>query len=257
MNILEVKSMSIALPHKTLTEDVSFYVKKGEILSLVGESGSGKSITALACCGLLPEPHGFLKSGEVFFGGREISKLSEQEFGKIRGNDIAMIFQEPAAALNPLMKVKHQMLEYFNIHKPNIEKSEVDNTCLRMLDRVGLDSARVFNSYPHELSGGMQQRVMIAMALLLDPKLLIADEPTTALDVTVQAQIMDLLLDLQEEIGMSILFITHNLALVAQYCDRLVVMQDGRLLEENTVPNFLEKPQTEYGQHLLNSVPRL
>lgn len=253
--ILQVRNMSISLPEKKLTEGISFDIEKGEILSLVGESGSGKSITALACCGLQPEPHGFLHEGSIKFEGRDVTKLSESEWCEIRGNDISMIFQEPGSSLNPLMTIQAQMVEYFEIHDQSDKNASLK--CREMLQRVELEPDRIMKSYPHELSGGMQQRVMIAMALLMKPKLLIADEPTTALDVTVQAQIMDLLLELQEENGMSILFITHNLALVAQYCDRLILMQHGLIVEQSDVLKFLQSPQTEYGKLLLEAVPRL
>lgn len=259
-SLFEVDSLTIGLhgSDQAIVDNITFKIAPGEILALVGESGSGKSVSAAACCGLYPEPHGYKVSGRCFFQGIDISDYSEKQWMKFRGKEVAMIFQEPGAALNPLMTIKTQMLECFNAHREyGTSTDSLISKCHKMLERVGLASERVLKSYPHELSGGMQQRVMIAMALLLSPKLLIADEPTTALDVTVQAQIMNLLLELQAEFNLSILFITHNLALVAQYCDRLVVMQNGLIVEENDVVSFIQQPESIYGQKLLNAVPRL
>lgn len=255
--ILDVKDLSIGIskPKLTLTEGVSFQIAEGEILALVGESGSGKSISALACCGLYPEPNGYHLSGQIEFNGIDCTHYNDSDWNQLRGNEISMIFQEPGSALNPLMNIQAQMMEYFSIHQP--DNKEAFQECKSLLEQVGLEPHRVLKSFPHQLSGGMQQRVMIAMALLLKPKLLIADEPTTALDVTVQAQIMDLLLSIQEERNFSILFITHNLALVAQYCDRLVVMQDGQVVESDEVVQFIQAPKTQYGRKLLDAVPRL
>lgn len=258
--LFEVDSLTIGIngSDQIIVDDINFKISSGEILALVGESGSGKSVTAAACCGLYPEPRGYKVSGRCFFQGLEISEYSEKDWMKFRGKEVAMIFQEPGAALNPLMTIKTQMLECFKAHRDlGTSTNSLLSKCHKMLERVGLESERVLKSYPHELSGGMQQRVMIAMGLLLSPKLLIADEPTTALDVTVQAQIMNLLLELQAEFNLSILFITHNLALVAQYCDRLVVMQNGLIVEESDVVSFIKQPKSIYGQKLLNAVPRL
>tara|TARA_B110000483_G_scaffold242126_1_gene326958 strand:+ start:2973 stop:3746 length:774 start_codon:yes stop_codon:yes gene_type:complete len=256
MSLLKVKSLSIGLTNQseTLTNNVNFEIELGEIFALVGESGSGKSISALACCGLYPEPNGFLKSGEIIFEEKDLSKNSEKDWQHIRGNEISMISQEPGSALNPLMTIKKQMLEYFDLHE-SLHKEPLQRISW-CLTRVGLESDVILNNFPHELSGGMQQRVMIAMSLLLEPKLLIADEPTTALDVTIQAQIMDLLLELQKEFNMSILFITHNLALVAQYCDRLAIMQNGEIVETGDVELVIQKPQSDYGKKLLSAIPR-
>ena len=240
---------------KKLTHDVSFSISSGEIFSLVGESGSGKSITALACLGLLPMPGGVVEKGSICFDGIDVLKESPQKLMTIRGKDIAVIFQEPGAALNPTFSIGFQLREVFHYHDSNFIVGERIEYLLR---RVGFeDPVRILKSYPHELSGGMQQRVMIAMALMLGPKILIADEPTTALDVTIQKQIMDLLLDIQEEWGMAILLITHNLALVSQYADRVAVMQSGRIVEENALCHGIEVLQHSYSRSLLESLPKL
>ncbi len=253
--ILSVKDLSISLsqPQKDLTTNVSFEIRSGEIFALVGESGSGKTISAMAIAGMYPQPNGYKSKGEISFYGNRVDGISDKEWCEIRGKDLTMIFQEPSAALNPLMKIGKQISEYKAYHEDFSESRVVE-----LLKRVGFDKPdRILNSWPHELSGGMQQRIMIAMALLMKPKLLIADEPTTALDVTIQSQIMDLLIELQEEVGTSILFITHNLALVAQYADRLAVMKDGVIVEEKNVFEFFENPEHEYSKDLLASVPVL
>ncbi len=257
--VLDVEGLSIAFGSQNnpvqITDEVSFHIRAGEVYGLVGESGCGKTVTALALLRLLPEPGGRVMGGSVRFRGRDILSLPDEELRRLRGQELAMIFQEPSAALNPLVTVEKQLLEVFDYH----EFSGSGSARVReLLSRVGIaDPERILGAYPHELSGGMLQRVMIAMALLLDPALIIADEPTTALDVTVQAQIMDLLLELQRREGTSILLITHNMGLIAQYADRVGVMYAGRLVEEAPVPSFLERPLHPYSQGLLAAIPDL
>ncbi len=264
MPLLKVENLSIGFvdeskssPNATtaITEGISLCVLPGEMVGLVGESGCGKSVTCLALMRLLPQPGGQVLSGSILFEGRDLLKISHQELRHMRGKDMAMIFQEPGAAMNPLLTIEKQLLEPFKVHRV---QDDGPKRIFEWLERVGIpDPARILKSYPHELSGGMLQRVMIAMALSLKPKLLLADEPTTALDVTVQAQIMDLLDDLRREMGMSVILVTHNLNLIAQYADRLGVMYAGRLVEEAPVVDFLKGPQHPYSMGLLNALPRL
>lgn len=238
-----------------ISEDVGFQIKRGEIYGLIGESGCGKTVTALAIMGLLPQPGGRILSGKVEFRGEDLLRADEQRLRQLRGRDLAMIFQEPAAALNPLLSIDKQLLEVFDYHD---FEGDPRQRVRDMLGRVGIaDPERILKAYPHELSGGMLQRVMISMALLLDPDLIVADEPTTALDVTVQAQIMELLLDLQRREGTAILMITHNMGLVAQYAQRVGVMYAGRLIEESPVAEFLERPLHPYSRGLMRAIPDL
>jgi len=238
-----------------ITDKVSFEILPGEIFGLVGESGCGKTVTALALLKLLPIPGGKILSGQALLDGKDILSLSPTEIQHIRGKDINMIFQEPAAALNPLLTIRKQLMECFDYHEFEGDREE---RVLGILDRVGFpDPYRILSAFPHELSGGMLQRVMIAMALLLKPGLIIADEPTTALDVTVQAQIMDLLMEMERELGTSILLITHNLNLIAQYANRLAVMYAGRIVEESDVETFVKGPLHPYTQGLLEALPDL
>ncbi len=262
--LLEFKNVTIDVPptdedhHRgrvTLVDDVSFSVNAGEMYALVGESGSGKTVSSLAALGFLPQPGGRITQGSILFNGHDIHKASPKELMNIRGKEISMIFQEPGASLNPIMRVKKQLLEVFSYHA---YEGDPEKRILDLMKRVGFnDPERVLNSFPHELSGGMQQRIMIAMALLLKPALIIADEPTTALDVTVQKQIMELIIELQAEEKSAILFITHNLALVSQYADRLSVMQKGRIVESGTIDQFFAQPKEEYSRELLAAIPRL
>ncbi len=257
--ILKVEDLSIGFEGPDglipITEGVSFEIYPGEMFGLVGESGCGKSVTCLSLLKLLPSPGGRVISGRICYKGREILSLSPQELRTLRGCEMSMIFQEPGAALNPLMTVERQMFECFQFHRypGNPQQRSRD-----LLARTGIaDPDRVLKAYPHQLSGGMLQRVMIGMALLLNPGFLIADEPTTALDVTVQAQIMELIRELQDEFQTAILLITHNLNLIAQYADRLAVMYAGRIVEQAPVPSFLENPRHPYSQGLLGALPRL
>jgi oligopeptide/dipeptide ABC transporter ATP-binding protein len=237
-------------------DGVSFHIGRGETLAVVGESGSGKSVTSLSIMRLVPPP-GAISGGGIVFEGRNLLSLSEPDMRAIRGNDIGMIFQEPMTSLNPVRTIGHQIAESVILHQKK-SASEAEKTVVEMLDLVGIpDPRRRAANYPHQLSGGMRQRAMIAMALCCRPKLLIADEPTTALDVTIQAQILDLMRSLQREIGMSILFITHDLGVVAEMADRVVVMYAGRAVEEGGVRDIFAAPKMPYTQGLMASIPRL
>lgn len=238
-------------------DDVSYSVQAGEMLGVVGESGCGKSIAALSVMGLVPKPAGQVVGGSIKLLGRDLVSLSEAEMRTIRGNDIAMIFQEPMTALNPVLRVGFQIAETIVLHR-KIGWAKARERALEMLRHVQIpDPERRARQYPHELSGGMRQRVMIAIALACDPKLLIADEPTTALDVTVQAQILSLLSDLRQRLGTAIILITHDLGVVAQTCDRVVVMYGGRKVEEASVGDLFRAPQHPYTQGLMASMPRI
>jgi oligopeptide transport system ATP-binding protein len=235
---------------------VSFDLMPGKTLGIVGESGSGKSVTNLALLRLIPEPPGRIVSGEAWFEGIDLLKADERELERLRGSRIAMIFQEPMTALNPYLSIEEQLTEVTRRHLGHTAK-EAREHAVRMLERVGItDARRRLASYPHEYSGGMRQRVMIAMALLCNPKVLIADEPTTALDVTIQSQILDLLRELQEEFGTSILFITHDLGVVANVCHDVIVMYAGRIVERAPATNLFRQPFMPYTLGLLKSVPR-
>jgi oligopeptide/dipeptide ABC transporter ATP-binding protein len=235
-------------------DNVSFNVKRGEALALVGESGCGKSVTAMSVMRLVASP-GKITAGEIRFKGKNLAELSEKEMRKVRGNDIAMVFQEPMTSLNPVFKVGSQVAEAIRIHK-KVSKKEAWRMAGEMLELVSIpDPVKRLDDYPHQLSGGMRQRVMIAMALSCDPELLIADEPTTALDVTIQAQIMELLAGLQQKLGLAILLITHDLGVVAEFCERVVVMYTGRVVEEAPVRDLFANPAHPYTRGLLKSLP--
>jgi oligopeptide/dipeptide ABC transporter ATP-binding protein len=243
-------------------DGVTFHIQKGETLAVVGESGSGKSVTSLSIMRLIPSPPGKIVDGSVIFRGRDgspkdITKVNESDMRKIRGNEISMIFQEPMTSLNPVYTVGDQIAEAVVLHQGK-SKKEAMEVAVTMLELVGIpEPRRRVTNYPHQMSGGMRQRVMIAMALSCNPALLIADEPTTALDVTIQAQILDLMRKLQREIGMSILFITHNLGVVAEMADRVVVMYGGRVVEEGDVVEIFKTPKHPYTMGLLHSIPRV
>jgi peptide/nickel transport system ATP-binding protein len=238
-------------------DGVSFDIERGKTLGLVGESGSGKSVSALSILGLIPQPPGKIVGGEILFEGRDLTEFSERELRKVRGNDISMIFQEPMTSLNPVYTVGNQIIEAIQLHQ-DVNYKEARQQAIDMLERVGIPSPyeRV-DEYPHQMSGGMKQRAMIAMALACKPKLLIADEPTTALDVTIQAQILDLLRELQEEMGMSILFITHDLGVVAELCDDVAVMYAGRIAEYGSAETIFENPSHPYTIGLFSSLPQI
>lgn len=234
---------------------VSFSLKPGEILGVVGESGCGKSITALSCLRLVPHP-GKIISGQVLLDGRDLFQLPMGQMRQIRGDRISMIFQEPMISLNPAFKIANQLIEALIVHR-QISKSEARNRAIDMLRKVEIPAPeKRIDDYPHQLSGGMRQRVMIAEALLLEPKVLLADEPTTALDATIQAQVLDIMYKLTQEIGTSILFITHNLGLIAEYAQRVAVMYAGKLVEQATVESIFENAGHPYTQGLLRSIPQ-
>jgi oligopeptide/dipeptide ABC transporter ATP-binding protein len=238
-------------------DGVSFHLDKGETLAVVGESGSGKSVMSLSMMRLIPTPPGRIAGGKIIFEGKDLVTRTEREMRKIRGNDISMIFQEPMTSLNPVYTVGDQIAEAIVLHQGKSHR-EAMKMAAEMLDLVGIpEPGKRVKNFPHQMSGGMRQRVMIAMALSCGPKLLIADEPTTALDVTIQAQILDLMRKLQSEIGMSILFITHDLGVVAEMADRAVVMYAGRAVEEAHVNDIFANPQMPYTLGLLNSIPRV
>jgi oligopeptide/dipeptide ABC transporter ATP-binding protein len=236
---------------------ISFTVSAGEILAIVGESGSGKSVTSLSIMQLVPTPPGEIAGGRVLFRGRDLLLLSEPNMRRIRGNDIGMIFQEPMSSLNPLLTVGEQIAEVVRLHQ-GLGRTAARRHAVEMLARVNIPDPELrAGEYPHSLSGGMRQRVMIAMALACRPALLIADEPTTALDVTIQAQILHLIRALQGEMNMSVLFITHNLGVVAQIADRVAVMYAGRIVEQGDVATVFASPLHPYTRALLRSVPRV
>jgi oligopeptide/dipeptide ABC transporter ATP-binding protein len=238
-------------------DGVSFHIDRGETLAVVGESGSGKSVTSLSTMRLIPTPPGRIADGEILFEGQDLVKKSEREMRRIRGNEISMIFQEPMTSLNPVYTVGDQIAEAIVLHQ-NKGYRDAMKLAAEMLDLVGIpEPGQRVKNYPHQMSGGMRQRVMIAMALSCGPKLLIADEPTTALDVTIQAQILELMNKLQEELGMSILFITHDLGVVAEVADRVVVMYAGRAVEEGDVNRIYANPKMPYTVGLMNSIPRV
>ena len=258
--LLSVKNLSTEFPVKKgivkAVEDVSFDVDAGEILAIVGESGSGKSVTSLSVMGLLAEP-GHVAGGSMEFEGKDLVTLSEREYRALRGNDMAMIFQEPMTSLNPVYRVGKQIVEAIRTHE-NVSKKEARERAIDMLRKVGIPSPeKRIDDYPHQMSGGMRQRVMIAMALSCNPKLLIADEPTTALDVTIQAQILDLLRRLRDDTGMAVLLITHDLGVVSETADRVVVMYCGQVVEEAEVRTLFDHPMHPYTLGLLKSIPRL
>ncbi|MDX2109743.1 MAG: ABC transporter ATP-binding protein [Verrucomicrobiota bacterium] len=238
-------------------DGVSFSIRPSQTIGLVGESGCGKSVSALSIMRLLPQPSGKILGGEILFKGTNLVTLPPEKMQKIRGAQIGMIFQEPMTALNPVHRIGRQLSEVFLLHE-DISKKEAWERSVEMLQKVGIPSPEIrVSEYPHQLSGGMRQRVVIAMALACKPSLVIADEPTTALDVTIQAQILELMKSLQEEMGMSILLITHDLGVIAETCDEVVVMYAGRIAEHGPVEAIFENPKHPYTKGLLESIPRL
>ncbi|UII57543.1 ABC transporter ATP-binding protein [Cytobacillus spongiae] len=238
-------------------DGVSFELKRGETLGIVGESGSGKSITSLSILQLVPKPHGKIVDGEIVFKGRNLIGLSEKEIRKIRGNEISMIFQEPMTSLNPVYTIGNQIAEVMILHQ-KLSKNQAKEKVIDILKTVGIPNAeKRIDQYPHQLSGGMRQRVMIAMALACNPDLLIADEPTTALDVTTQAQILELMNDLKKKTNTSILFITHDLGVIADSAEKVAVMYLGRVVEYTDVETFFEDPKHPYSKGLITSIPSL
>ena len=261
-NLLEVKHLrteffSSKKSSVTAVDDVSFDIKKGEIVGLVGESGCGKSVTSLSIMQLLKDTPGKVTNGEVIFQGRNLLDASKKEMLDIRGDKMSMIFQEPMSSLNPSMRIDKQMIEGIRLHTP-LTKAEARKKAADILSQVGIpDPQRVLKNYPHQLSGGMRQRVMIAMAMCSEPELLIADEHPTALDVTMQAQILELMKKFQQDKGMSILLITHDLGVVAEMCSRVIVMYAGKIVEEAPVEILFANPTHPYTQGLIASVPKL
>jgi oligopeptide/dipeptide ABC transporter ATP-binding protein len=261
MSLLELRGLTTAFQTArgeiSAIEDISFELNAGEILGIVGESGSGKSVTALTIMGLLPQPPARIAAGSVRFAGEELTTASPNRMEKIRGAGISMIFQEPMTSLNPVFTIGEQIMETVRAHE-RMSASAQRERAIEMLDRVGIPSAtKRLNDYPHQLSGGQRQRVMIAMSLACRPKLLIADEPTTALDVTIQAQVLDLLMDLRDELGMAIMIITHNMGVIAEVADRVLVMYAGRIVEQSPAADLFDAPLHPYTKGLLACVPTL
>ena len=259
---LEVRDLRVGFPTRrgmfAAVDGVSFDVQPGETLGVVGESGSGKSVSMLAILGLLPPGPPWVVSGQALLNGRDLLRLPPEELRRVRGGDVAMIFQNPTSSLNPVFSVGDQVGEAIRVHNPGLSRSAITERVLHLLDLVGIPNPRRrVQQYPHEFSGGMAQRVMIAMALANSPCLLIADEPTTALDVTIQAQILEVLRDALREFNTSLVLITHNLSLVAELADRVVVMYAGRAVEEATVDELFHQPRHPYTVGLMRSVPPL
>lgn len=253
--MLQVKNLSISFAKNKVLHEISFTIKPNKILGVVGESGSGKSVSSLAILGLLPKSTNI--SGEIIFDNKNVLDFSEKDFQKIRGNDIAMIFQEPMSSLNPTLTCGFQVAEILNLHS-NLSASEIKSAVISLFEKVKLPRPEaIFKSYPHQISGGQKQRVMIAMAIACKPKLLIADEPTTALDVTVQKEIIYLLKELQQENGMSILFITHDLGLVSEIANEVIVMYKGNIVEQGNAKDVFLHPKENYTKALINSKPNL
>ncbi len=260
--ILEVKNLVTAFSTDDgvvrAVDDVSFNLFKGKTLGIVGESGCGKSVTSLSIMRLIPSPPGKIAGGEILYKGKSLLGLTPAEMRKIRGNEISMIFQEPMTSLNPVFTIGNQICEAIALHQKELSKSEVRQKAIESLRLVGIPSPeKRIDDYPHQLSGGMRQRVMIAMALSCNPQILIADEPTTALDVTIQAQILDLLRGLKDHAGLSMILITHDLGVVAEVCDDVIVMYAGKVAEQGTVREIFKNPKHPYTQGLLKSIPTL
>jgi ABC-type dipeptide/oligopeptide/nickel transport system ATPase component len=262
--MLEIKDLKIGFSSESgitpALHGVSLSLERGETLAIVGESGSGKSVTALAITRLLPTPPAVYQGGEILFEGRDLLKVSNAELRRVRGGKIAYIFQEPSTSLTPVYTIRSQIAEMIELHRPDVPKSTaaIDAEIIHWLDAVGINEpARRLHDYPHQLSGGMQQRVMIAMALSARPDLLIADEPTTALDVTIQAQILNKLRDLQQELGMAVLLITHNFAIIPGLAKNVAVMYRGKVVEYGDTEQILRDPQHPYTKALISCIPRL
>lgn len=260
-NILEVKNLSVSFNtyagEVKALRDINFSVKRGETLAIVGESGSGKSVTVQTIMRLIPTPPGEIKSGEIIFDGEDLLKISDKKMREYRGGRIGMIFQDPMTSLNPVIKIGKQIMEGILIHK-NVSKAEAKELALDMLRKVGITNPEErFDQYPHQFSGGMRQRVVIAIALACEPDLLICDEPTTALDVTIQAQILELINELKKSLNIAVILITHDLGVVAETADKVVVMYAGEKLEEAPVKELFKNPKHPYTWGLLKSLPRL
>ena len=257
--LLQVKDLNVCFKSDIgvvrAVDGVTLTVEKGKVLGIVGESGSGKSVTSLAVMQLLPKPNAYIESGEIFFEGKDILKVNESEIRNIRGNQIGMIFQEPMSSLNPVYKIGFQLGEALKLHQ-GIKGEENKKKCIEALELVRVsDPQKMINQYPHQLSGGMRQRVMIAMAMLCNPKLLIADEPTTALDVTIQAQILELIRNVKEKYSTAVMFITHDLGVISEIADTVAVMYAGRIVEEAEVNELLTAPVHPYTEGLIKAIP--
>lgn len=258
--LLEIRNLSIAFHTETgvveAVRGIDLKLAKGETLAIVGESGSGKSVTGLALTRLLPEPPARYGSGEILLDGRDVLKMKPDELRKVRGNRIAYVFQEPSTSLNPVFTIRWQIAEAIRLHRPEVR--DVDAEIVKYLELVGIvNPAQRMNDYPHQLSGGMQQRAMIAMALVCHPDLLVADEPTTALDVTIQAQIIDQLKVLKKQIDMAIILITHNFGIISGIADRVAVMFRGKIVEQGATNEVLRNPQHPYTRALIDCIPKL
>ena len=253
--IISIKSLNMEINEKPILKNVSININQGEMVGLVGESGSGKSVTALSILKLIDENVMLIKSGQILFMDEDLLTKSEKEIQKIRGKDISMIFQEPMTSLNPVFTIGDQINEVHFIHS-GISKKKATELTIDLLDKVGIPYPEISHKkYPHQLSGGQRQRVMIAMALACKPKLLIADEPTTALDVIVQAQILNIINDLRKSLDMSVLLITHDLGVVQDFCDRVYVMYNGKILENSSIDQLFKNPQHQYTRDLLMTRP--
>jgi oligopeptide transport system ATP-binding protein len=259
MPLLDVRNLTTRFHTRNGTvhavEDVSFTVEAGQVLGIVGESGSGKSVSCYSLLGLIPQPPGRIHSGQALFDGIDLLKAREKQLRKIRGKRISMIFQDPMTSLNPFMKISAQLTEPLELHE-NIHGKEALHRAIKAMEEVGIpEPEKRIHSYPHEFSGGMRQRVMIAMALITRPELLICDEPTTALDVTVQKQVLDLIRDRQQSLGTAIIFITHDLAVVSEMCDHINVMYAGRIVESAASADLFRRPLHAYTRSLLKAIP--
>lgn len=259
--LLEIKDLCVEFKTMAGTvhavDHLSYTLHRGEKLGIVGESGSGKSVSSLAMMQLIPNPPGKVTGGQILYNGKDLVKLSEREMQKIRGNEISMIFQEPMTSLNPIIRCGKQIAESLRLHR-GMKKKEAMEEAIKMMQAVGIANpqARAYE-YPHQMSGGMRQRVMIAMALACQPQILIADEPTTALDVTIQAQILDLIRDLNQEMNTSVVFITHDLGVVSELCDTVIVMYNGHIVEKAPTTDIFREPLHPYTQGLLSAIPRI
>ncbi|KDN27860.1 hypothetical protein VFDL14_02440 [Vibrio fortis] len=260
--VLEVKDLEVTFDTDSgvvqVLHGVSFKVKKGKTLGLVGESGCGKSVTSMSIMGLLPKPYGQVVGGEILYNNQDLVTLPSDSMYEMRGNSISIIFQDPMTALNPVHSIGKQLMEVLALHRPELKKADRREYAVKMLEKVKIPMPeKRIDEYPHNLSGGMRQRVMIAMALACKPDVLICDEPTTALDVTVQASILELMIELQQETGMAMLFITHDLGVVAEVCDDVAVMYGGRVVEYADVFELFDYPKHPYTKRLLGLMPSL
>ncbi len=260
MSLLEIRNLAIHFHTENgvveAVKGISFNLEKGETLAIVGESGSGKSVTGLALTRLLPEPAARYVSGEILLDGRDVLKMKGDELRKLRGKRIAYVFQEPSTSLNPVFTIRSQIAEALKLHRPDVK--DLDAEIIKCLDLVGITNpAQRLHDYPHQLSGGMQQRVMIAMALACQPDLLVADEPTTALDVTIQAQIMDQFRELRSKLHMAVILITHNFGIISNFADKVAVMFRGKIVEYGPTAEVLRNPQHAYTKALIQCIPRL